>query len=107
MTTILLDLWHDLREKRLWPVAVALLAATAAVPVLLFKPATHPSSGDTGATSAKPESLPVVTIADSSGNVSKLDAFAKHNPFNPLSDAAATPTPPQPTGSGSTGPGPK
>jgi hypothetical protein len=106
MTTFLLDLWHDLREKRLWPVAAALLAATAAVPLLLFKPATHPSAAGSSAPSARTESLPVVTIADSSGNVSKLDAFAKHNPFQPLGDAAANPATPPSTGN-TTGPGSK
>ena len=39
MKIFLLDLWHDLKEKRLWPVAVVLLAALVAVPVLLAKPA--------------------------------------------------------------------
>ena len=39
MTTFFIDLWHDLREKRLWPVAVGLLAAIVAVPAILFKPA--------------------------------------------------------------------
>ena len=27
MTTFFLDLWHDLREKRLWPVAAGLAVA--------------------------------------------------------------------------------
>ena len=39
MKVFLLDLWHDLKEKRLWPVAVVLLVALVAVPVLLAKPA--------------------------------------------------------------------
>ena len=42
MKAFALDLWHDLREKRLWPVAVLLLAALVAVPVLLAKPADDP-----------------------------------------------------------------
>ena len=42
MKAFLLDLWHDLREKRLWPVAVVLLARLVAVPVLLAKPAEDP-----------------------------------------------------------------
>ena len=29
MNAFFLDLWHDLKQKRLWPVAVALLAAIA------------------------------------------------------------------------------
>ena len=39
MKVFALDLWQDLREKRLWPVALLLLAALVAVPVLLAKPA--------------------------------------------------------------------
>ena len=38
MKIFLLDLWQDLKEKRLWPVAVVLLVALVAVPVLLAKP---------------------------------------------------------------------
>ena len=43
MQVFLLDLWHDLRDKRLWPVAVVLLLGLIAVPVLLAKPAEDPS----------------------------------------------------------------
>ena len=42
MKVFALDLWQDLREKRLWPVALLLLAALVAVPVLLAKPAEDP-----------------------------------------------------------------
>ena len=42
MKVFLLDLWQDLRAKRLWPVAVVLLLGLAAVPVLLAKPAEDP-----------------------------------------------------------------
>ena len=42
MKIFLLDLWHDLREKRLAPVAVVLLLGLVAVPVLLAKPAEDP-----------------------------------------------------------------
>jgi hypothetical protein len=34
---LLTDLWQDLVEKRLWPIAVALVAVAVAVPVLLSK----------------------------------------------------------------------
>ena len=37
MKVFFLDLWQDLREKRLWPVALVLLLGLAAVPVLLAK----------------------------------------------------------------------
>jgi hypothetical protein len=107
MTTFFLDLWQDLREKRLWPVAVALLLATAAVPVLLFKPAgTHSSSGTPNTSGKGLGALPVVTMADTAGHVSKLDAFSKKNPFKPLNDmpkTAANPTAGSPTPTGSSG----
>jgi hypothetical protein len=92
MTTFLLDLWHDLREKRLWPVAVALLAAMALVPLVLFKGASNEAvTGPTATPSGPSEALPVVSIADSKSQVSKLDAFAQKNPFKSMADPTATP----------------
>jgi hypothetical protein len=43
MKNLLLDLWHDLRAKRLWPVALVLLAGLVAVPVVLSKKAEEPA----------------------------------------------------------------
>ena len=43
MKIFMLDLWHDLREKRLWPVALVLLAGLLAVPVLLAKDPEEPA----------------------------------------------------------------
>jgi hypothetical protein len=80
MTTFLLDIWHDLREKRLWPVAVGLLVATIAVPVVLFKPTAGapqnkaPVAGETAA-------LPVVALDQSSIDNSVLGTFDVKNPF--------------------------
>jgi hypothetical protein len=80
MTTFFLDLWQDLRAKRLWPVAVALLAATIAVPVLLFKPAsTTPPA--LGAAQTGGQKLPVVTLDSSSVANSSLNVFKEKNPF--------------------------
>jgi hypothetical protein len=91
MTTFLLDLWHDLREKRLWPVAAALLAAMALVPLVLFKGASHEAVTSPTATPSGPsEALPVVSIADSKSHVSKLDAFAQKNPFKSMADPTVT-----------------
>ena len=42
MKIFLLDLWHDLRAKRLWPVALVLAAALVAVPFVLSKSAEAP-----------------------------------------------------------------
>ena len=43
MHTFLLDLWHDLREKRLWPVAALLLVAIAAVPFVADEAGAEPA----------------------------------------------------------------
>jgi hypothetical protein len=87
MTTFLLDLWQDLRAKRLWPIAVALLAATVAVPAVLFKPASSTPPPTTAATTPKDGKLPAVTLDASSVNGSHLDIFKQKNPFSDMSDA--------------------
>src|ERR687896_2505762 len=43
MKNLVLDLRHDLRAKRLWPVAVVLLAGIVAVPFVLAKKAEEPA----------------------------------------------------------------
>jgi hypothetical protein len=90
MTTFLLDLWQDLRAKRLWPIAVALLAATVAVPAVLFKPASSTPAPTTAATTPKDGKLPAVTLDASSVNSSHLDVFKQKNPFSEMSDATPT-----------------
>jgi hypothetical protein len=42
MKNFLADLWNDLRAKRLWPLAVVLLAGLVAVPVVLSQSAQEP-----------------------------------------------------------------
>jgi hypothetical protein len=44
MKNFLLDVWNDLRAKRLWPVAVVLLAGIVAVPFVLAKKAEEPTA---------------------------------------------------------------
>ncbi|MEA2375532.1 MAG: hypothetical protein QOD53_1995 [Thermoleophilaceae bacterium] len=90
MTTFFLDLWQDLRAKRLWPVAVALLAATVAVPALLFKPVseTPPAVGAAHDSGAK---LPVVALDASSVANSHLNVFKEKNPFKALGGASGAP----------------
>jgi hypothetical protein len=89
MNVFLLDLWHDLKEKRLWPVAVVLLAALVAVPVLLAKPATKTSAPAPAATAAGPKpdvlkQLAKVKLGEEEvGDGSTLGAFNPSNPFNP------------------------
>jgi hypothetical protein len=91
MTSFFVDVWHDLREKRLWPAAVGLLAAIVAVPVVLFKPASDAAPP----TTATPHGnqgpvLPVVHVDGGPLMGSHLEAFSasEKNPFKPMKDLA-------------------
>ena len=93
MTTFLLDLWQDLRQKRLWPVAVALFAATVAVPVVLAKSPSSPPPATMAGADSNADKLPTVTLDASSVSGSHLDVFDTKNPFASAAD---------PTGDGTT-----
>jgi hypothetical protein len=89
MKIFLLDLWQDLKEKRLWPVAVVLLAALVAVPVLLAKPSEAPPAAAPVATGAGPKPDVLKQLAkvklgeDEPGDGSTLGVFVPGNPFTP------------------------
>ncbi len=95
MTTFFIDLWHDLREKRLWPVAVGLLAAIVAVPAVLFKPASDAAPQAIVAPKTNSaETLPVVAVDSGPTVGSRLEAFKnRKNPFKPMKDLAKTAAP--------------
>jgi hypothetical protein len=123
MKIFILDLWHDLKEKRLWPVAVALLAGLVAVPVLLAKsPAPAPATPPPATAAAKPDVLKqlakVKLGSDVPGDGSTLGVFNPGDPFTPPKGAIkkqddgtsnnSGPTPgttPSPTGGDTTGGG--
>jgi hypothetical protein len=106
MTTFFLDLWHDLREKRLWPVAVGLLAAAVAIPAIMLKPAAEPTPPSTiAATGDKAETLPAVSVDSLPTNGSKLETFDERNPFKPLKDLQHEPGTDAPSSGGSSGQG--
>jgi hypothetical protein len=87
MTTFFLDLWQDLRDKRLWPVAVGLVAAVIAIPAIMLKPAAAPSAPPPVASNPSDTvTLPAVSVDTSSTHGSKLATFSTRNPFKPLSD---------------------
>jgi hypothetical protein len=87
MNLFLLDLWADLREKRLWPVAVLLLVGLVSVPLVVAKPARDPQpQGPDPAQQA--ELLPdagvkVLAAEDAAGRGSALDLFDPQDPFRP------------------------
>ena len=114
MNKLLLELWHDLRAKRLWPVAALLVAALVAVPVMLKKNSSTPPAPTPPAASASSagDNSKAVVVADTgTAQGSTLGVFNKKDPFKPdkavLSAAhpKSTPapkSPSQPAGGGST-----
>jgi hypothetical protein len=86
MQLFLSDLWADLREKRLWPVAAALLAVLIAVPLVVAKPAAEPppAVAPTAERSQLPDAgLKVLAAEDSTGRGSDLGVFDPKDPFKP------------------------
>jgi hypothetical protein len=89
MKIFFLDLWQDLREKRLAPVAVVLVLGLVAVPVLLAKPAENPGPAPVVAAPKKAdrEALAALTKVklgeDATGKGSTLGVFDPDNPFQP------------------------
>jgi hypothetical protein len=93
MTTFMLDLWHDLRAKRLWPVAVALVIGIVAIPVLLRSSSSEePAPPAPGPTAAKQTAAgtPLVKAEDvKAGARTNLDVFDSKNPFRPVGKTQA------------------
>jgi hypothetical protein len=86
------DLWNDLRAKRLWPVALVLLAALVAAPVVLSKKTEEPAVAPAPPAPKKAESedpegpaaLAEVKLEElGQGSGSSLSAFDPSNPFAP------------------------
>jgi hypothetical protein len=99
-----LELWHDLREKRLWPVAAGLLAAAVAIPAVMLKPASDGAPAPVVSTPApKVDTLPAVEVDASPTHGSKLETFKQRDPFKPLADLKkAESDPTTPTAGGTT-----
>src|SRR4051812_15271682 len=91
MKVFLLDLWLDLKEKRLAPIAVLLLAALIAVPIALSKDKKAPPPAPAATTASVAPSGPVVQ-AESTDLVkdSRLTVFSPRDPFEPTSAPAST-----------------
>jgi hypothetical protein len=105
MKTFLLDLWHDLREKRLGAVAVALLAGVVAVPFVLAKPAEEPpppvAQQPVDQADKREAALAVKALDPSAIPASDLDTYSSKDPFKPLVKPRGTDVP----DGGSTGTG--
>jgi hypothetical protein len=89
MKIFFLDLWQDLQAKRLAPVAVVLVLALIAVPVVLSKPAKTTAPPPTNAVRSAPDpkdlkalaSVKLANADDERG--SSLDTFDPSDPFRP------------------------
>jgi hypothetical protein len=88
MKIFFLDLWQDLKAKRLAPVAVLLVLALIAVPVVLSKPAktTAPPPVHVARSAPDPKDLKAlasVKLANANERGSSLDTFDPSDPFRP------------------------
>jgi hypothetical protein len=88
--SILTSTWHELVRRRLWPVALLLLAAIAAVPLLLAKdpepapPAPVANNSDNSAAAAAAATAPVVSLVDDADAAKRRRVLgARKNPFEP------------------------
>jgi hypothetical protein len=109
MNDLVQDTWHDLREKRLWPVAAVLVLAIVAVPVLLSKSAAEPPAVAPVVQTEPDERIAVELDESGSGSSagSALDRFSEGDPFTPPAaivkagaDTTATASAAGPTGGG-------
>jgi hypothetical protein len=91
MKIFVTDIWNDLRAKRLWPVALVLLLALVAVPVVLSKGTEEPPAREPVPSSARPAPAPEdfkglasVELEESQPTEgSSLDTFDPSDPFRP------------------------
>jgi len=89
MKIFLLDLWHDLRAKRLWPVVVVLVMALVAVPVVLSRSSETPAAAPVKAVRTAPDPKDLKALANvkltetDESRGSSLDTFDPANPFRP------------------------
>jgi hypothetical protein len=87
MTDFFQDLWHELREKRLWPVAALLVLGIVAIPAVLTKSAAEPAPTAAAIDAGEQPSDTGVVLdtasASASGTGSSLDTFSSQDPFAP------------------------
>lgn len=88
----LLDIWADLKAKRLAPVAVGLIVAVVAMPALLLKGEGSSSAGPLPivAAPAPSDDGAEVELAEELADGSKLDSYKPHDPFSGVGRSADT-----------------
>jgi hypothetical protein len=106
--TVINDTWRFLVQRKLWPVAILLVAAAAAVPVLLGKqPAASPGPAGTAAVKSDDSSLttePIVALASDGDRAKRRHVLGSpKDPFKPNATPTPTPKPEAPTSPAQTG----
>ena len=83
-TDFLLDIWADLKAKRLAPVAVGLAVALVAMPALMLKGEDAPSASPLPivAAPASADDAEVEVADELAERGSKLDSYKAHDPFS-------------------------
>ena len=95
-TDFLLDIWADLKAKRLAPVAIGLVVMVVAMPALLMKGEETPTAGPLPIVPQPAADTAEVELAEElAEGGSKLDSYKARNPFDGLvkpsdDDAAGT-----------------
>ena len=92
MRIFALDVWEDLRRKRLRPVAIGLLAAVIALPLLPLGPDAENAPPQPGGAVSPADDAVLVGLEDErSASSSRLNVFKAKNPFEgPLGSSAAS-----------------
>jgi hypothetical protein len=83
MKLFVLDLWHDLRAKRLWPVAAVLAVAVIAVPLVLMKSTESPDPAPVPTARKAPDPKDLKAIASVTLDESALEKGSSLNTFDP------------------------
>ena len=104
--TVFKDIWRFLVQRKLWPVALLLVAAAVAVPKLLAKEPAAPAASVAAAKSGDSTlaTEPIVALASDGDRAARRKVLGSpKNPFKP--NATPTPTPdPSPVPTQATGP---
>ncbi len=81
---VLRNIWSDLVEKKLWPVAAALVVALVAVPLALSAGGSDAQPAPAGAVNAAPANEPMVSLDTNAGTRATVRKGGVRDPFKQL-----------------------
>ena len=102
--SVITDSFRQLVDRRLWPVAVLLLAALVAIPVLLAKGDSGSAAAPTAVAAVTGEAQPIVALTDQTQRQSRRRVLgSRKDPFRPAIKARPAKAAQAPADTGSTG----